>query len=73
VLDRGGHLWVKTGAADGPESDSYLVFTPAGQAVGPVSVPHVRILEIGDDYLVGVVRDEFEVQYLQVFELAKPN
>ncbi len=73
VLDRGGHLWVNTGAADGQDRDSYLVFTPAGQAVGPVSVPRVRILEIGDDYLVGVVRDEFEVQYLEVFAIAKPG
>lgn len=75
VLDRGGHLWVKTGtaAADGSETDSYLVFDSAGRPVGPVSVPPVRILEIGDDYLVGVARDEVEVQYVQVFEIAKPD
>lgn len=72
VLDRGGHLWVKTGpATDGRDGDVYLVFTPTGQPVGPVTVPPVRVLEIGDDYLVGVARDEFEVQYLQVFEIAK--
>ncbi|NNK48322.1 MAG: hypothetical protein HKP01_05585 [Gemmatimonadetes bacterium] len=73
VLDRGGHLWVKTGTAVRPDRDTYLVFTPAGQAVGPVSVPHVRILEIGDDYLVGVARDELEVQYLKAFAIAKPS
>ena len=73
VVDRGGHLWVKTGTAGGTARDSYLVFTPAGHPVGPVSVPSVRILEIGDDYLLGVTRDEFEVQYLQAFELARAD
>jgi hypothetical protein len=74
VLDRAGHLWVKTpGATHGREGDRYLVFTADGHPVGPVSVPPVRVLEIGDDYLVGVRRDEFEVQYLQVYQLARPN
>lgn len=74
VLDRAGYLWVKTPAVDGyDEVDRYLVFTPAGQRIGPVSVPPVRILEIGDDYLVGVDRDEFEVQYIKLFRVARPG
>ena len=74
VLDRAGYLWVKTPAVDGSAGvDRYLVFTPAGQQVGPVSVPPVRILEIGDDYLVGVDRDEFEVQYIKLFRVARPG
>jgi len=75
ALDRDGNLWVKTGAAsDGVASDTYLVFNSAGlRVVGPVSIPPVRILEIGADYMVGVTRDEFEVQYLQVFEIAKSH
>jgi len=75
ALDRDGNLWVKTGAAsEGAASDTYLVFNSAGLPVaGPVSVPPVRILEIGADYMVGVARDEFEVQYLQVFEIAKSH
>jgi len=75
ALDRDGNLWVKAGAASaGAASDTYLVFNSAGQPVGgPVSVPPVRILEIGPDYMVGVARDEFEVQYLHVFEIAKSH
>jgi len=74
VLDRAGYLWVKTSAVDSNAGvDRYLVFTPTGQQVGPVSVPSVRVLEIGDDYLVGVDRDEFEVQYIKLFRVARPG
>lgn len=74
VIDRAGYLWVKTPAVDSNAGvDRYLVFTPAGQPVGPVSVPPVRILEIGDDYLVGVDRDKFEVQYIKLFRVARPG
>jgi hypothetical protein len=74
VIDRAGYLWVKTPVVDSNAGvDRYLVFTPTGQQVGPVSVPPVRILEIGDDYLVGVDRDEFEVQYIKLFRVARPG
>ena len=74
VLDRAGYLWVKTPAVDShDEVDRYLVFTPGGQPIGPVSVPPVRILEIGDDYLVGVDRDELEVQYIKLFRVVRPG
>ncbi len=74
VLDRRGRLWVKIGrAADTAEADSYLVFSPTGEALGTASVPPIRILEIGDDYVAGVSHDEYGVQYLEVFEITPPD
>jgi hypothetical protein len=40
--------------------------------LGPVVLPQVQALDIGDDYVVGVYEDELEVEYLQVLEIVKP-
>jgi len=73
ALDRVGNLWVESGRTNGlePESIEYLVFDPTGALLGAVALPPIEVLEIGDDYVMGVYRDELEVQYLQVHELVK--
>jgi hypothetical protein len=72
-LDRAGNLWVESGRASGsePPSIDYLVFDPSGALLGVVALPPIEVLEIGDDYVMGVYRDELEVQYLQVHEIVK--
>ena len=72
-LDHGGHLWVKLGPTDRGGEMEYLVFDQAGALLGSVSMPPVRILEIGPDYVVAVHRDEFEVEYVQIFDITKPS
>jgi len=64
---------VESGRTNGlePESIEYLVFDPTGALLGAVALPPIEVLEIGDDYVMGVYRDELEVQYLQVHELVK--
>ncbi|MEE2899077.1 MAG: hypothetical protein VX815_11500, partial [Gemmatimonadota bacterium] len=57
----------------GAETVDYMVFDPAGALLGVVPLPPLEVLEIGDDYVVGVYRDEFEVQYLGVFDLRRPE
>lgn len=73
TLDRLGYLWVEVGpAARGPAPGvDHLVFDPEGALLGVVRVPPIRILEIGDDYVLGVHHDELEVEYLQVFEIRR--
>ena len=75
VLDPHGNLWVERGpvVSGGSPATEYLVFDRTGRLLGPVSVPPVRILAIGTDYMIGVHRDELEVEYLRVFEIAKPG
>ncbi len=73
TLDRLGNLWVEVGpAAQGtaPGVD-HLVFDPEGALLGVVHVPPIQILEIGEDYVLGVHHDEFEVEYLQLFEIRR--
>jgi len=73
TLDRSGNLWVELGpgAVGTSLSVDHLVFDPVGALLGVVSLPPIRVLEIGEDYVMGVHRDEFEVEYLQVYEIRK--
>jgi hypothetical protein len=73
VLDRVGNLWAERGGANRPAAESveYLVFEPSGAQLGVVALPAINVLEIGDDYVVGVYRDEFEIEYLQLHEIMK--
>ena len=75
MLDDAGHLWVERGPTDETSSTSvdYLVFDPAGTLLGVVALPRLHVLEIGEDYVMGVYRDELEVQYVKVYGLTKPQ
>ncbi len=46
------------------------VFRPDGVYLGTVKLPHnLRITEIGPDYILGVMRDEMDVQYVWMYGL----
>ncbi len=48
-----------------------LMFDPTGQLLGVVALPRVRVLEIGDDYMLGVFQDALEVEYLHLYQINK--
>ena len=49
-----------------------MVFSPDGHLLGQVEVPAgLQVHEIGDDYLLGVQRDEFDVPYVLRFPLVE--
>jgi hypothetical protein len=74
VIDGVGNLWVEQGPSSSSDAGSidYLVFDRAGLLLGPVVVPQIQVLDIGDNYIIGVHEDELEVEYLQLFEIVKP-
>ncbi|MCY4572537.1 MAG: hypothetical protein OXF01_07010 [Gemmatimonadetes bacterium] len=79
-LDASGNLWVEPHSRHGSQVPPFQVYTPDGEWLGPVAVPPglqqenlglpVRF-EIGDDYILGVWRDELEVEYVRVYGLVK--
>ncbi len=75
TLDRPGNLWVERGptGATGSGSVAYLVFDAGGALLGTVALPPIRVLEIGHDYVLGVYRDELEVEYLHCYDIVKPR
>ncbi len=73
TLDKAGNLWVEIGPSAGAGSDlvDHLVFDPTGELLGSVPTPPIQILEIGDEYLMGIHHDELGIEYLQVFQIRK--
>lgn len=73
ALDRSDNLWVLHGptARAGTEEVRHLVFARTGALLGEVSLPPIDVLEIGDDYVLGVFRDELEIEYLRLYRLTK--
>ena len=79
-LDAGGNLWVEPHSRRGSQVPPFRVYTPDGRWLGTVGVPPglqqenlgltVR-LEIGEDYILGVWRDELEVEYVRMYGLVK--
>ncbi|MDE2678943.1 MAG: hypothetical protein OXI76_13670 [Gemmatimonadota bacterium] len=79
-LDAGGNLWVEPHSRHGSGTGPFQVYTPGGEWLGTVAVPsglqqeNVGLpvsFEIGDDYILGVWRDEIGVEYVRMYRLMK--
>ncbi len=69
-VDPSGRVWLAEYQAVTTRSCDWMVFSPDGHLLGRVEVPTgLQIHEIGDDYLLGVQRDEFDVPYVLRFQL----
>jgi hypothetical protein len=76
IVDADGNLWVGdwvSGFAPPQRTpERWYVFDPEGRLFGEVAMPAgFRPHDIGSDWLVGVTRDELEVEYVEVYELRK--
>ena len=74
VADAAGHLWVRE--YDFPREKRpaplWTVFDPEGRVLGFVETPEgLDVLQIGEDYILGRVRDEFQVEHVQVWPLER--
>jgi hypothetical protein len=72
-LDPANYLWAERGPTSGREGEftDFLVFDPEGVLLGTVSLPPIRVFEIGLDYVLGVYVDELGIQYVRVHELTR--
>jgi hypothetical protein len=54
------------------EPRKWEVFDPAGAWLGTLSTPaRFSVLEIGRDYVLGVRRDDLDVEHVQVLRLRR--
>lgn len=73
-VDPNGNLWVRAYAPPQEPQTRWDVFDPDGRWLGGVDAPPgLEITEIGADYAVGIVRDEMDVEYVQVHALVKED
>ncbi|HEX9729430.1 MAG TPA: 6-bladed beta-propeller [Gemmatimonadales bacterium] len=72
--DPTGHLWVRAFAPLGVEARAWSVFAPAGQWLGDVAMPaRFTVTEIGADYVIGVHRNELDVEFVHLYRLIRPR
>ena len=74
MADALDHLWVEEYEVPGVEAPQALwtVFDPAGRILGFVETPDgLEVYEIGEDYILGVTQDEFDVEYVQMWSLER--
>ena len=74
VLDGAERLWVRETQppSAGTSPSTWTVFDEEGRMLGAVRVPAgLRVVEIGDDWLLGVHRDEYDVQQLRLYALQR--
>ena len=72
VVDELDHAWVREFGTPGGERASWVVFDPSGVALGRIETPPgLEVYQIGADYIVGRARDEFDVEGVQRWPLAR--
>lgn len=71
-LDTRGNLWVRETTRPGENSAPWSVFDESGALVGVVEMPvGFRVMDIGSDYVLGVRRDENDVEHVELRSLSK--
>jgi hypothetical protein len=72
-MDVGGNLWVREYAWQSGIERRWTVFDAEGRMLGDVTTPaDFRITQIGDDFMLGVWRDDLDVEHVRMYELLKP-
>lgn len=70
--DEEGNLWVRSSDFLSHRPSRWSVFDSAGAWVTDVTLPaDGRVFEIGDDYVLGVWRDDLDAEQLRLYPLSK--
>ena len=65
-------VWVGSYQADSSAARLYHVYDPAGPFLARVSMPAgVEVLEIGADQLLGITRDELDIEQIVLLNLVR--
>lgn len=70
IADDAGALWIQDFPGPRDEDVAWRRFSPDGSYIGLAIMPAgLEVFEIGDEYVLGVWRDELDVEYVQLFGL----
>jgi hypothetical protein len=73
LVDASGNLWVGEYSGEYLDEGTWNVFDPEGRWLGSVETPKGgRVFQIGSDFVLGMWRDDLEVERVMVYELVKP-
>lgn len=70
-----GSVWVQDYSLPGViEPTWWTVFDAEGRRIARILVPErTRIVEVGHDHVLAVHRDDFDIEYVQLFGLVRPT
>ena len=70
MADANGHLWVREVTRPVDRVPRWTVFAPDGTMLGTIAMPEgFRPLEFGDEYVLGVRKDDADVEQLALYQL----
>lgn len=70
LVDRAGALWVQEYAPSEEDPVRWTVFDADGRQLGTLAMPpRFRLTDAGPDYVLGVGRDDMDVEQVQLFRL----
>ncbi len=70
VADRLGYLWVAPYRPAADQPVPWLVVDVANGVLGTVELPEgLRPTDIGEDYVLGVIRDDLDVEQVRMYPL----
>jgi len=73
IVDRAGNIWLEPFTGFVRERRPWTVFRADGRLLGDVRMPDgLRVLEIGDDYVLGVWRNEVDVEFVRLHAIERP-
>jgi len=74
LVDGAENLWVQRYMVPSDDHQRWDVFDPRGRWQGTLTFPaDLRVMEIGSEYLLGVYRDDLDVEYMRMYALIKPE
>ncbi len=72
LVDDEGNLWVKEYSWGGNHNRRWTVFDPSHRVLAQVEMPDgYRAYQIGEDFALGIWRDEFDVEHVRLYGLTK--
>ena len=72
TFDASGNLWVREFTVGEVASWPWTVFDPEGRMLGTIALPaDFRVTQIGDDFVLGLWRDDLDVEHVRLYRLIK--
>jgi len=72
LIDTEGNLWIRESSRPGAQHSQWSVFAPSGELLGSLDMPpRLDVLEVGTDYVLGLARDDMDVEYILKYRLRK--
>ena len=72
LVDPDDNLWIEEYRAPGDTQTRWRIYSPAGLLIGTVlTAQSFQLLEAGRNYVLGVWKDQNDVEYVQMYSLLK--